>query len=692
MLKLFTISILSLLFFLNSIAINKTWMGADGGLWSVSGNWAGGTPGVNDTAIFNNSFTISVDINPNIAGLQVINNAALILSAAASRTIIIGNGSSGGLVFLVDNGSTMTLGSGFGVSIQTYGSFSTNIALIRGTLILGQGNSVWTVNNLPGSYTNTDISGTLRVASNNTGSVLLTGTTATLKFFNGSLLDWQRNGGAAPLADFQNGSVINISGITGSMVNLNSGGIYNGLLIWNCINQTSAGSSAIILPTGYTTMDSIRVVNTGTGTLRLATNPNGYNIKNLEVQGGIVELSATVSNSSYSLSDTISNELKITGGKVIGNATFAFDNLGAAYPTTTTVGKFRMTGGIFDFTNRSAGNLPGGAFTLHILGDVIQPAGQIKATQGFGLQNQLIMAGMIGQNLELSNMTDLISLVITNPLGVFLKRDLVLPYYLNLQQGYLQLNDYNATTSSQQISQSVTTPTPKVVTNGLGKLFITNVSNGASQIFPIAPFANGYNPLTIANNDIGPKSFMVRTIYGIDPATGIDTNRTINRTWNISSTTPVTANAIGLTFQYADSEKITGATVVAGSPMELGHFNGTAWGIDPAGTLTPSGGPVTYSVGPFLPANLDSSFVIGNIDILHSSVIYIFNGTGNWDLPGNWVNSIVPPVTLPAAQEILIDPSSGSCILNITQNISPGGKITIKSGKSLIIPGDLIIQ
>ena len=161
------------------------------------------------------------------------------------------------------------------------------------------------------------------------------GNAGTINFLNGSVLDWQRSGGSAPNANFANGSLILVTGITGTNMNFNSSARYDGLLIWDCGTQTVSGSAALLLPATNITMDSVRINNTGSGSVRFATNPNGYTINSLEINGGTLELSAPNSNTN-NLTDTIAGDFKITGGTVYGNATFNFDNFCAtflAYPT-----------------------------------------------------------------------------------------------------------------------------------------------------------------------------------------------------------------------------------------------------------------------------------------------------------------------------------------------------------------------
>ena len=73
--------------------------------------------------------------------------------------------------------------------------------------------------------------------------------------------------------------------------------------------------------------------------------------------------------------------------------------------------------------------------------------------------------------------------------------------------------------------------------------------------------------------------------------------------------------------------------------------------------------------------------------------VYLFTGNGNWSNAANWRNGLMPPSTLPAGAEIIIDPSiAGECILDVPQNIAAGGKVTVQSDKKFIINGNLTIQ
>jgi hypothetical protein len=72
---------------------------------------------------------------------------------------------------------------------------------------------------------------------------------------------------------------------------------------------------------------------------------------------------------------------------------------------------------------------------------------------------------------------------------------------------------------------------------------------------------------------------------------------------------------------------------------------------------------------------------------------YTFIGNGNWNVATNWINNTIPPNPLPGGSTILVEPvPAGSCILNINQIISAGGKILVQPNKTFQIPGQLIQQ
>ena len=72
---------------------------------------------------------------------------------------------------------------------------------------------------------------------------------------------------------------------------------------------------------------------------------------------------------------------------------------------------------------------------------------------------------------------------------------------------------------------------------------------------------------------------------------------------------------------------------------------------------------------------------------------YIFNGSGNWNVPSNWTDLLMPPAAITTGTLIYVDPlEGGSCILNIPYTIPPGSSVMIHAGKHFVVQGDLLIQ
>ncbi len=75
------------------------------------------------------------------------------------------------------------------------------------------------------------------------------------------------------------------------------------------------------------------------------------------------------------------------------------------------------------------------------------------------------------------------------------------------------------------------------------------------------------------------------------------------------------------------------------------------------------------------------------------STIYTFTGVGNWNVPANWSNSIIPPAVLANGDQIVIYPfGNGECVLNINQTIPTASNMTVVAGKKFRIVGNLTIQ
>jgi len=119
-------------------------------------------------------------------------------------------------------------------------------------------------------------------------------------------------------------------------------------------------------------------------------------------------------------------------------------------------------------------------------------------------------------------------------------------------------------------------------------------------------------------------------------------------------------------------------------------------GAGGAGACARTTGPNTGSMRPNMTFTITPVKTVTSNPItigINANNTYTFTGSGNWDIPSNWSNNIIPPAVLPSCSQIFIDPPAGQeCILNVTQTVSPGAKITVMTDKKFTIPGDLIIQ
>ncbi|HMP20666.1 MAG TPA: alpha-amylase family glycosyl hydrolase [Ferruginibacter sp.] len=82
-----------------------------------------------------------------------------------------------------------------------------------------------------------------------------------------------------------------------------------------------------------------------------------------------------------------------------------------------------------------------------------------------------------------------------------------------------------------------------------------------------------------------------------------------------------------------------------------------------------------------------------HVYLYHAANVYVFNGSGNWSDPANWTYGTVPPSVLPSGAEIFVNPKpGGECVLNVSQTIGQGAKLTVMQGKKIKIPLNLTIQ
>ncbi len=84
--------------------------------------------------------------------------------------------------------------------------------------------------------------------------------------------------------------------------------------------------------------------------------------------------------------------------------------------------------------------------------------------------------------------------------------------------------------------------------------------------------------------------------------------------------------------------------------------------------------------------------IIAEASIAGATPTFTFNGNGAWTTPSNWAGGVVPPATIPAGTEVIINPAAGgACLLNVSESpvtFSAGSKLTVADGASFNINGN----
>ena len=94
------------------------------------------------------------------------------------------------------------------------------------------------------------------------------------------------------------------------------------------------------------------------------------------------------------------------------------------------------------------------------------------------------------------------------------------------------------------------------------------------------------------------------------------------------------------------------------------------------------------------PAGLWSSAYTDTIVLASAAgYIYRFTGNGTWSNAANWQDNKKPALDLPGCKEIIIDHAAGGvCILDVPQYLLKNARLTVLSGKQLVIPRQLEIK
>lgn len=216
-------------------------------------------------------------------------------------------------------------------------------------------------------------------------------------------------------------------------------------------------------------------------------------------------------------------------------------------------------------------------------------------------------------------------------------------------------------------ASSVANPISSLVTNGSGKLYLTNIGTTTKE-FPITSgLFTAANKVYISNG--GGLTYGVKVDAGISPAlTG--SNTAINRTWHIQpSATPVTPVSIILRYGAVDGNPDFNTTAPVNVLQYTTAWNAIASGLPPASPLL----PFTIST---LTSGTSSRIVVQNTPVMLRA-----GAAMHADKAPGKTEALVKKVTTSLASNV----ATGTVKLNFTsvQKITMQVSITDVAGKQL---------
>jgi len=210
-------------------------------------------------------------------------------------------------------------------------------------------------------------------------------------------------------------------------------------------------------------------------------------------------------------------------------------------------------------------------------------------------------SGSALQSLTHSGTGPFNSVEVNNPVGVLLKSNVTMNGAVAFSSGHLFLD-----TLALALGASATFTTADagrcVITNGTGQV-LRSIAGGGSFLFPVAPDALSYTPVTIALNASDPtETYRVRVLSGIVPGTSNDQSA-VGKTWILQENTAGGNNAT-LSFQWNASDEGT----------TFDRFLASSWRHDGSNWLQVS--PVMLSgSGPFIASTTIAQQTLGSFCI-----------------------------------------------------------------------------
>ncbi|MBA2250727.1 MAG: hypothetical protein H0W12_11120 [Chitinophagaceae bacterium] len=236
-----------------------------------------------------------------------------------------------------------------------------------------------------------------------------------------------------------------------------------------------------------------------------------------------------------------------------------------------------------------------------------------------------------------------------------------------------------------------------IITNDSGILIRRVLTKNV--LFPVGTSLTSYTPAIINSATSGVSDTIgVRVAKWVLSTGRVNgnpiINGTVNLTWLVTRETTSGTGNINLTVQWDQLDEQTGFDrtdcyishyQVCPPPVNCSDgFYDAAARSAATGTLP---GPFTLTRNNITSFN-SPSFIVSSLPVPYNFINAM--GNGDWSDTRNWTNERVPPsvgteTIISDGMDVLINPVSGDCTYIGTITVQPGGKLTIQSGKKLII-------
>ncbi len=575
----------------NSV-VNRTWVGAGNGgsgtVFNASSNWNPiGSPTCADSLYLpiTSSTTITLGssievgaINAMISGsgnvltmntnafiLQVNQTATYNITSGDGNTQLIVNADNGGSIVYTKD-ATFSASAGSLYPINGNGN-SNGTVKFKGNVTFN-GNCFSNTVNLPAKVV-FDAATSQTVAFNNTGSLILLGSTST------------DIGG-------QNNPYVTITGSGNNSIygNLTVYGTSTLELTTSTLNRYSPGGS----------------LNLSSGsTLKLGGNTGGQSGSNFPMNFSVI---AFDQNSTVNYSGGNGINQTIYAVPSYGNLAFS-NSSGTGVSTKTPIAGLTIRGSLSiddSFSIFQGGN----SLTHTVQGNWINNGLPNSGSFICGSGNTIMMNGTSSQIIMGSSATTFNNLTLNNGNILTLSPTsgitTTVSNLLTLTSGNVILGNFDLAIGSVGTSGNISgaNATSFIVTNGTGTLNQFNIGSGkrTSVLFPVGINSTSYTPLQLdLAGTTATDNFKVAVRQGVKEqgSTGNElTANAVNRTWELSEGTSGGSSVV-VTLNWSSSEELTGFDRAASSVSYT--YNGTWWETDVTGSATAAAGMYSRTSG-----------------------------------------------------------------------------------------------